>query len=205
MREYVEKAMTFAEYLDLIDGLLADGKTTGPVQSDEMLNYARLNRQRMLRLGKTVELDEGVRSAIASLEVKWIWLVIIEGWCGDGAQNVPVIEKLAAANDGIVTRYILRDENPDLMDEFLTDGSRSIPKMIAIDADTFQVLSTWGPRPAAAQRHFEDLKSKGMQKADILELMQRWYNEDRSRSMQAEFVGLATGWMEKAVARTAAA
>ncbi len=205
MREYVEVAMTFAEYTKLIDDLLAEGKTTGPVQSDEMLNYGRLNRQRMQRLGKTVEVAEDVRAAIGSLNINWVWLVITEGWCGDAAQNVPVIEKLAAANPGIKTRYVLRDENLGLIDQFLTNGGRSIPKLIAIDAETYEVIGTWGPRPRAAQEYIDRIKSDGIEKAVILENMQRWYNDDRSRSMQAEFLGLANDWALRSPVRRMAA
>lgn len=197
MREYTERAMTFAEYTNLIDDLLAQQKTTGPVQSADMFNYAKLNRQRMQRLDKTIKLDEPVQAAISALDVNWIWLVITEGWCGDAAQNVPVIEKLAAANDGIKTLYVLRDENLDLMDQFLTVGSRSIPVLIAIDGETDRVLGTWGSRPAAAQQYFAALKADGMDKDQIVEKMQRWYNEDRSHSMQAEFVGLTEAWLKK--------
>src|SRR5690606_22880736 len=106
---------TFAEYIKLVDDLLLEGKTTGPVQSDAMFNYGKLNRQRMHRLEKTVNLDKSLKEKARSLGVRWIWLVITEGWCGDAAQNIPVIEKIAAENERIETRYVLRDENPELM------------------------------------------------------------------------------------------
>ena len=195
MHLYVERAMPFAKYIEMIDGLLAKGKTTGPKQSDAMFNYGKLNRQRMSRLEKTVELEPAVRDAIAELNVNWVWLVITEGWCGDAAQNIPVIEKLAAANPGIETRYILRDENPELMDRFLSkNGARSIPKLIVIDADNFEVLGSWGSRPAVAQEYFDAMKAGGEEMPKILENMQRWYNDDRSRSLQGEFVALAKSW-----------
>lgn len=190
MREYIEKAMTFAEYEKLIDGLLAEGKTTGTNQSVAMVNYGKLNRQRMHRLEKTVHLDEEVREAARKVTRPMIWLIITEGWCGDAAQNIPVIEKIAAENDKIRTLYILRDENLDLMDRFLTNGARSIPKLIALDADTLDVLGSWGARPAAAQTLFEEMKANGIEKPVILEEMQRWYNSDKTRSLQQEFAVL---------------
>ena len=140
MREFIEKAMSFADYESMIDGLLAEGKTTGPVQSDEMYLYAKLNRQRMSRLEKTVELAPEAADMVARLDTDQYWLVITEGWCGDAAQNIPVIEKLASANDGIETRYLLRDEHPELIDQFLTNGARSIPVLIAVDKRTSRVL-----------------------------------------------------------------
>ena len=132
-----------------------------------------------------------------------IWLIITEGWCGDAAQNIPVIEKIAAACSGIETRYILRDENPELMDKVLTNGARSIPKLIAIDRKTENILGTWGPRPEAAQKLFAEQKSNGVEKSAILENIQRWYLADRGRSLQHEIAELAKGWATTLLARAA--
>ena len=117
MKEYLERSMTFTEYLDLVDGLLKDGKTTGPVQTVAKVEFTKLNRYRMNRLEKTTVLGEGIKAAAAGLNRKLTWLIITEGWCGDAAQNVPAIEKIAAESDNIETRYILRDENLELMDK----------------------------------------------------------------------------------------
>ena len=86
MKEYIQKAVTFTEYIDLIDRLLADQKTTGPNQSEAMFGYAKINRQRMHRLEKIVELSDGLRNSVKLRDRKMIWLVITEGWCGDAAQ-----------------------------------------------------------------------------------------------------------------------
>lgn len=205
VKEYLDKALTFDEYLGLIDGLLLDHKTTGPDQSEALYNYAVLNRQRMKRLAKVIDLEPETRSAIAALDVDWTWLTITEGWCGDAAQNIPVIEKVAAANPGIRTLYVLRDQNLALMDQYLTNGARSIPLLIAIDNRTGDILGTWGSRPAAGQKYFLELKLQGMQKPEINEKMQRWYNEDRGRSLQGEFVSLADIWSARERASLAAA
>lgn len=194
MKKYIESSMTFAEYIKLIDDLLLEGKTTGPNQSEVMYNYGKLNRQRMHRLEKTVVLGDGVKTAARNLGRKMIWLIITEGWCGDAAQNIPVIEKIAAESGNIETRYILRDEHPELIDQFLTEGSRSIPKLIALDAATLEVLGTWGARPAAAQKLFNEMKAQDLAKPLMMENLQRWYNNDRNRSIQAEFAELIEQW-----------
>jgi hypothetical protein len=105
--------MTHGEYIKLIDELLAGGKTTRPKQSEAMFNYGRLNRE--CGLEETVVFDGGVISATKNLNSRMVWLILTEGWCDDVAQNIPVIEKIAAQSGNIETRYILRDENPDLM------------------------------------------------------------------------------------------
>ncbi len=197
MKNYIEKSMTFAEYIKLIDDLLLDGKTTGAVQSDAMFDYGKLNSQRMHRLEKTVNLEESLKETVRNLNVKWIWLVITEGWCGDAAQNIPVIEKIATENEGIETRYVLRDENLELMDEYLTGGARSIPKLICLDAETLKVIGTWGARPDAAQKLFYEMKAQNLAKSLLMENLQRWYLADKNQSIQMEFAELIEQWADK--------
>jgi hypothetical protein len=192
MNEYIENSISYSAYIGLIDRLLEEGKTTGPNQSDALLNYARLNRQRMSRIEKTTAIDESLLAAARATRKKMIWLIITEGWCGDAAQSVPVIERIAALSEFIETRYVLRDENPELMERFLTSGARSIPKLIALDAGTLEVLWSWGPRPRALTDYFNGLKAAGVEKTQISERLQRWYNEDRTRSIQSEFEGFLT-------------
>ncbi len=194
MKEYLEKSMTFAEYIKLIDDLLLDGKTTGTVQSDAMFNYGKLNRQRMHRLEKTVKLNDSLKEIVNKIERKMIWLIITEGWCGDAAQNIPTIEKIAAESENIETRYVLRDENLELMDAYLTNNARSIPKLIALDAETLTEIGTWGPRPQIAMDYFHELKAEGLEKPAIMEKIQRWYLEDREKSLQSEFEILLSEW-----------
>ena len=197
MNEYIERSMTFAEYIKLISDLLLDGKTTGTVQSEAMFNYGKLNRQRMHRLEKTVNLDESLKEKIRALNVNWIWLVITEGWCGDAAQNIPIIEKIAAENEGIETRYVLRDENLELMDKYLTNNARSIPKLICLDAETLEEIGTWGPRPQTAMDYFYQMRETGMAKPLMMENMQRWYLQDKEKSIEAEFSVLLDKWAKK--------
>ncbi len=195
--------MTFAEYIKLIDDLLLDGKTTGENQSDAMFNYGKLNRQRMHRLEKTVLLNESLREKLQNNHRKMIWLIITEGWCGDAAQNIPAIEKIAAESANIETRYVLRDENLELMDAYLTNNARSIPKLIALDAETLEEIGTWGPRPQNAMKYFLEMRENGLEKPQMMENIQRWYNADKEKSLQTEFENLLDEWTkEKETAAT---
>ena len=203
MQEYIQKSMSFPMYIGFIDQLLAEGKTTGPNQSEAMLSYASINRQRMRRLENTIEIDPDLRRVMGSLDVDWIWLVITEGWCGDASQNIPIIEKIAAANPRIETRYNLRDENPELIDRFLTNGARAIPKLIVIDRQDGSIRGMWGSRPKAAQEYFLEMKAAGLEKANIMENLQRWYISDRGRSIQKEFLNLVEEWTRRPFALAA--
>lgn len=197
MRLYVEKAMTYAEYIKLIDDLLLDGRTTGANQSEAMFNYGKVNRQRMRRLEKTVKLNDSLKKRAKNVRRKMIWLIITEGWCGDAAQNIPIIEKIAAENANIKTRYVLRDENLELTDKYLTFNARSIPKLIALDAETLKEVGVWGPRPQAAMNYFFEMRKSGTQKSQMTENLQRWYLRDKNQSIQNEFEKLLDEWASK--------
>ncbi len=197
MKSYIEKSMTFAEYLKLIDDLLLQGKTTGENQSEQMFGFGKLNRQRMKRLDKTVRLNNSLVEKAQNVKANWIWLIITEAWCGDAAQNIPIIEKIAAENPNIETRYLLRDENLDLMDRYLTNGGRAIPKLICLDAETLREIGTWGSRPKVADNYFHEMKAQGLEKPEMMEKMQRWYLADENQSLQNEFKKLLENWSEE--------
>ncbi len=203
MKNYIKKAMTFAEYIKLLDDLLTQGKTTGVEQTQDRIYFSKLNRYRMKRLEKTVVINDQLKETIRHVRRPLIWLVITEGWCGDGAQNVPAIEKMAAQNPLIQTRYLLRDENLDLMDRYLTNGGRAIPLLICIDGETFVELGKWGTRPRAIQEYFLQLKATGMEKSEILENVQRRYNADHEQSIQADFTEMLGACVKKSLAAKA--
>ncbi len=197
MKSYVEKSINFNEYLNLIDNLLAEGKTTGENQSEAMFNYGKLNRQRMKRLEKTVEITDALKEKARHVQANWIWLIITEGWCGDAAQNIPIIEKIASESANIETRYILRDENLELMDAYLTNNARSIPKLICLDAETLKEIGTWGPRPQTAMDYFYTMREQGIEKPQMMENLQRWYLQNDEQSIQKEFENLLDEWTAK--------
>ena len=204
MKSYVEKSISFKEYLKLIDDLIAEGKTTGENQSEAMFNYGKLNRQRMKRLEKTAEINDALKEKAGRVKANWIWLIITEGWCGDAAQNISIIEKIALESANIETRYVLRDENLELMDAYLTNNARSIPKLICLDAETFKEIGIWGPRPQAAMDYFYEMREQGIEKPQMMENLQRWYLQDDEQSIQKEFENLLDEWTAKSAKSIAA-
>ena len=192
MKEVIEKSLknttTYQEYKDLVKSLLAENKSTGPNQSEDLTNYSMLNDRRMKRLDKTIKITEKTATEIQKLTEPQTWLVITEGWCGDAAQNLPVIQKMAALNENIDLKLVLRDENLELMDLFLTNGGRSIPKLVALDKDN-NVLNTWGPRPTVATKMVADYKTEhGVLDAQFKQDLQVWYNKDKGISTQEDFL-----------------
>jgi thiol-disulfide isomerase/thioredoxin len=187
----LNRAYSYAGYRQLIDELMAQNRTTGTTQTEQIIKYAKLNIQRMQRLDKTIELLPELQKALIDLTEGYEWLIITEGWCGDAAQIVPVLEAIAkASQDKIVTRYVLRDENLDLMDRYLTQGGRSIPKLVVLESATRAEAATWGPRPAAAQELFMRLKQDQVPYEEFVTQLHGWYAKDRTRSTQRELLAL---------------
>ncbi|MFC5269153.1 thioredoxin family protein [Adhaeribacter terreus] len=167
----------------------------GMCATPELLDYTKLNLQRMKRLDKTVGLGTEVTNALEKLTRKLNWVVISEGWCGDAAQNVPVIAKIAETSNGKINlEFVLRDQNLELMDLYLTNGGRSIPKLICLDAERQQELGIWGPRPAAAQELFLRLKQEGVPKEEFIAAVHNWYTADKTQSLQQELAQLLEQW-----------
>ncbi len=185
------KKYTYQEYKTLTDDQVLEGMTDNP----HLLDYTKLNVQRMKRLDKTFELRPEVSEALNNLSRKLNWVVITEGWCGDAAQNVPVLVKVAEASAGKINlEFVLRDQNLELMDQYLTNGGRSIPKLICFDAETQEELGTWGPRPAEAQDLFMRLKEEGLPKEDFITAVHNWYAADKAQSLQLEMAALLKKW-----------
>lgn len=192
----IESAYTYDQYIDLVEKLLDENKTTGENHSEAMLHYTKMNTYRMKRHDKHIELSESLKKKLENLNRKLIWLVLTEGWCGDAAQNVPVINKMAEATPNITLRLILRDEHLEIMDDFLTDGkSRSIPKLICLDAETYEVLGTWGPRPQTAQQMSSEIRQlEGPSRKEAAERLHKWYADNKSYEIQEEFEELLDKW-----------
>ena len=107
--------------------------------------------------------------------------------CGDSAQNIPYIARIAELNPLIHLRIILRDSNLDIMDLYLTENkSRSIPKLVAFDENGYELFQ-WGSRPREAQELVNRLKSEGIPKEKFLEQLHLWYGNDRAKSLEFDF------------------
>lgn len=201
---YLQKAISYEAYTALIDDLVSKGQTSGPDQSAAMVHYTQLNQQRMHRWEKTIQLLPSAEAAIRSITLPQTWLVLTEAWCGDAAHIIPIMHALAALNPLITLRFLFRDENPELMDRYLTDGvSRSIPKLIGLDTATLEELFTWGPRPATLQALFMQLRQNGTAFPEIKEELQRWYNKDKTVAVQEELSLLVAGVSGTAIGMTA--
>jgi hypothetical protein len=189
-QEIINKSMTYRQYNQKIEKLYAEGKTTNNDNTESMLGYTKLNIQRVNRWDAKAVLTDESMDILQSVNKKLTWLVLSEGWCGDSAQILPFINKMAEQNDDISLRVIFRDEYPEVMDAFLTNGtSRSIPKIVILNSETLEVLGEWGPRPSSAQKTFMDEKNNpeigGAMASKNLHV---WYARDKGKTIQQDFL-----------------
>ncbi len=184
-------ARTYTEYKELILNLLKEGRSTGSSQNENLLNFTKLNDKRMKRLDKQTKLSETTKEKTQRIQKDFTWLVLTESWCGDAAQTLPILNKFAETNPKIELKVVLRDDNADLMNGFLTNGSKSIPKLIVLEKDTNKVVSSWGPRSEKATDLVNGYKEKhGKLDAEFKKDLQLWYNSDKGVHIEKELVDL---------------
>lgn len=148
--------------------------------------YIEMNQIRMYRIGKTYMVSAELAEKVKRLPHKVYWLVLTESWCGDASQILPVLNKVAVISEGkIEMKLIYRDKNPELMDAFLTNQTRSIPKLIQLDTN-FQLTGIWGPRPNEAQQLVKKLKSDPKIANDYSKALHLWYAKDQQRSLELD-------------------
>ncbi|UOK43424.1 MULTISPECIES: thioredoxin family protein [Flavobacterium] len=191
MKTIIENSLTnslnYSEYRAKVSKLLGEGKSSGNEQSDDLLHYSQLNEVRMNRLDKTLVVPDEVKVRLGKLKNKYTWLVLAEGWCGDAAQVLPIINKMDAIAENVNLRIVFRDENDPLMQEFLSNGARSIPKLIIVNSENHDVLAAWGARPEGATRLIKEFKAKfGVVNEIAKAELQKWYLHDKGLSTMDE-------------------
>ncbi|WP_396198125.1 thioredoxin family protein [Flavobacterium sp.] len=194
MKSIIQSALqnshSYTDYRTLVSKLISEGKSTGNEQSADLLHYSELNEVRMKRLEKTLKLDLEVEKALQNLKSKQTWLVISEGWCGDAAQILPIIKLMSDAYENIDLKLVFRDENEELINQFLTNGAKSIPKLLVLD-ESFNLIKHWGPRPEGAKNLIIEYKANhGIVDEAAKIALQKWYLDDKGISTMKEIVAI---------------
>ena len=200
IKSSLARSVTYLDYRKQVANLLKEGKSTGNEQSEDLTKYSELNEVRMNRLDKTIQISEEVKIDLSNLQANYLWIVISEGWCGDAAQLLPIINKMAELSEKIDLRIVFRDENEALMNQFLTNGGKSIPKLLILDKETLTVLSNWGPRPEGAKNLILDYKAQyGIVDETAKTELQKWYLHDKGLSTQTEIMALVEKYEKQLV------
>lgn len=187
----LKSSVSYNEFVELMKGLVLTNSTTGVEKTESLINYTLLNERRIKRWNKTLKISDESKKVIENHSKETTWLVLTESWCGDAAHLLPVINKVAEINESIDFRIVMRDQNDELMNQFLTNGNKSIPKLIMIDNQSGEVVNSYGPRPTEATKLVNEYKSKhGKLTPEFKEDLQKWYNKDKGQNTINDLVDL---------------
>ncbi len=182
--------MTFDQYIAL---MRQEADRVLDATADELVRhqhaFSGINLQRTARILRTYAPSSELREIVAAVSEPQHWMVLTEPWCGDSAQNVPYLATIASLNPRILLRLFRRDLHPDVMERYLTNGTRSIPKLVAYNAEGGE-LFRWGPRPQEAQQVFQQGSEAGLTKEQRLEQLHFWYGRNKGKNLEAELLRL---------------
>lgn len=200
--DLIASALTYEQYLQLSTDRFAQNLSTSDdpaYNTPDILGYVKLNLHRMSRLHKLTAVISELKTEVAQLPERWTWLVLTESWCGDAAQIVPVLDRIAEESPVVDIRFLLRDQHPAVMDAYRTNGGKSIPKLICLRTHDLTEIGTWGPRPTGLQLLMNDWRLEKLTLEDTVERAQRWYNDDRTQATQHELLSLVRSWSKVSV------
>ncbi len=127
---------------------------------EEYKAQMKVNLDEMNLIYEKFELDEQQKSELTALKGRTSKVIVLtEDWCGDALMNNPILMKIAKELN-LDVRFVLRDSNLELMDQYLTNGTaRSIPIFVFIDGEGNE-KAVWGPRASEAQNLVDTLRSE---------------------------------------------
>ena len=192
-KSVIENGMNYQRYRGLIHQLLQENKTTGDNQSEDFIHYTQLNEQRMNRNEKQISVTDELEKTLSNLDHNETWVVFSEAWCGDCAQIIPVIAKIAEASEGkIDLRIIIKSDYKEEMQNYLTNGAEAVPKLVRFESESLKEIGTWGARPEKAQAIAEHWKKNKdtIPKEEFSKELHLWYAKDKGVEIQKEFLML---------------
>jgi len=148
------------------------------------------NAEKMETLRQQQTLAPEAVAALEGLSRPVHVIAIAEAWCGDVIRHVPVLEKMAEATPQLRTRYIAREQYPDVFARFLTNGGEAIPKFVFL-SDQFVECGNWGPMPEACRKFIARGKACGDVGAARKRVSERYEADSERREVVDELLHLA--------------
>ena len=193
-KEKLADAMNYEEYLDKVYAILDENHSSRDDESETLFQFTRMNTRRMELWNKTIVLLPEVESYFKSIDKRIDFLIITEAWCGDAAHVMPMMQKIADLNKNLSIKTVFRDEHPEIMDQYLTNGTKSIPIIVALQCidNKYVELFKWGPKPKPMMMRLNDFKDGKLDvsKGILLKETQKWYDEDKTNTIQEELTEL---------------
>ena len=96
---------------------------------------------------------------------------------------------MSELNSKIDLKIVLRDEYPDIIDAYLTNGeSRSIPKLVILDPITLNQIAKWGPRPSIIQdKYVSEINNEHIDNKLASQNLHAFYAKDKGKSLESDF------------------
>ena len=190
-QELLDSAMSWKEYMNLHESLVLENKSTGPKQTEALSKYTSLNLTRFHRFDKTLVLEEEIIQKLNGIKEEYVFLVFNESWCGDSAQSLPALAKMEEISDKLSIKVILRDEHLELMNNYLTNGTMSIPIVVILNKETLEEVAIWGPKPKYAMQLLADFKSDpDMTRDEFNRVLHTWYSKNKTVDFQYDIMDL---------------
>ena len=184
------KGISFEQFNTQADVSLIDIDESPMNDTDrKKLGFTQLNQRRTSRIFKSYKINDKIKNVISSIHEQQTWMILTEDWCGDSAQTVPYLYKISKLNDLIDLRILYRDDNLDIMDKYLTNGGRAIPKLVAFDKDMNELFQ-WGPRPEEAKILVAQWRAEGDTKDQFNEKLHLWYGRNRGKAVEEDLLKL---------------
>ena len=172
LESYFEKALSYDDYVGLLE------------------NNLELHQLHYKKFMISPEKEQIIKD-IKPLRI----LVLTEPWCGDSLAIFPVVRRLVEINGKWKLKILRRDENPELMDQFLTRNARAVPIFLFLQEDG-SLIFRFGPRPQAAQTIFEtfreEFKAGRIEKSEVIKKIRNFYARDRGNAILNDLLAAFT-------------
>jgi hypothetical protein len=191
----LQDSLSYEAYINFTKEIIASTHPPEIYRDEKMMNYTKDNLARMQDLNENIEIEPKLYNQLQLNTTPWTWVCITEPWCGDASQIVPILYFISKCSDLISFKILLRDNHTDVMDNYLTKGGRSIPKLVCLKSEDLSEVGRWGPRPKVLQDIVtEKLKDPNMSFGEKVRMVHQWYSEDKTTSTQIEFIDIINNW-----------
>lgn len=192
--EILEKASSYEEFSEQAEHILTTEVKTPPYDDKFFLSYTEANIKRRAKILSNIQLNKKLYNEISENIKQWTWVIIDEPWCGDASFIVPILRAIEIASLGEITiRIFGRDSFPEIMEQYLTNNGKAIPKLVCLNKN-LKELGTWGPRPEALSNLVNEWKPENLDLNEKIKRVNRWYLKDAGESVQKEFIELIKNW-----------
>jgi hypothetical protein len=195
--EILDKAMSYPAFIEYTQSVINIPPDKAPYLNPEIISYTEANLRRRKKIADTLQLEKKLYNELYEGIGNWTWVLLDEPWCGDSSFIAPYIYAMSLASAGdIELKILLRDTYPEIMEQYLSNNGKAIPKLICLDKGLNE-LGTWGPRPEKLQHLVKDWVQEGIDMNEKIKRVYRWYKADNGNEIQKEFLINIRNWKKQ--------